>query len=189
MNYRIKKIFFLVLLYSPLLALKPLQLSDHKDYLAIRKHPYMRAFLDTIAYAEGNLNPYGYWSRYPGTSFTSFKDHPRIRQCAPYNGQPLCSTAAGRYMFVVKTWDNLVPVIQATNFSPLNQDKGAIQLIYQAGALGDVVQGRFYRAIYKLNKIWATLPGAPFGQPTKTESELRKIYDQRLRFYLSRKKF
>ncbi|MFA6066027.1 MAG: glycoside hydrolase family 104 protein [Candidatus Babeliaceae bacterium] len=156
----------------------------HQDYLKYRSNPQVKAFLDTIAYAEGTLNEHGYNARYPGLSFASFKDHPRIVSCAPYKGKDLCATAAGRYMILARTWDRIAPIIKATHFSPLNQDKAALELIREAHALQDIIRGNFNRAVQKLNKIWATFPGAPYGQPTKALSDLKKIYYNRLKQYL-----
>ena len=78
------------------------QLS-HQDYLKYRSNPQIKAFLDTISYAEGTLHENGYNARYPGLYFNSFQDHPRIRSCAPFKGGELCATAAGRYMILART--------------------------------------------------------------------------------------
>jgi hypothetical protein len=50
------------------------------------------------------------------------------------------------------------------DFSPASQDRLAIQLIRERGALEDLQQGRIERAIYRCRNIWASLPGAGYGQ-------------------------
>ena len=176
--------FLIIVITYQTCVLGKLKDWNHEQYLAYRTNPQIRAFLDTISYAEGTFHEYGYHTRYPGLYFSSFEDHPRITSCAPYKGKALCATAAGRYMILAKTWDKIAPSIKASHFSPLNQDKAALELIRQSHALSDILQGKFTAAIYKLNKIWATFPGAPFGQPTKTLDDLRKVYYQRLYHYL-----
>jgi muramidase (phage lysozyme) len=141
----------------------------------------IRAFLDTIAYAEGTLNKRGYRTQYTYVYFKSFKEHPNKILCALYKGELLCSSAAGRYQFLAKTWKRVAPKINAHDFSPLNQDRAAIELIRENNALEDVKRERFEEAIEKVNKVWASLPGAPYGQPTRTLQELKTVYSQRLK--------
>ncbi|HGE5970355.1 TPA: glycoside hydrolase family protein, partial [Escherichia coli] len=50
------------------------------------------------------------------------------------------------------------------DFSPLSQDRLAIQLIRERGALDDIRAGRIERAISRCRNIWASLPGAGYGQ-------------------------
>ena len=81
--------------------------------------PHARAFLDAIASVEAG--PQGYLSVVGGGGFTDFARHPEIRSRA------LNSDAAGRYQFLSSTWNKEVaPAIGATDFSPANQDIGAI---------------------------------------------------------------
>jgi lysozyme len=133
----------------------------------------MKAFLLVIRYAEGTNGPDGYRTMFTGRLFDNgFTDHPRITNCAG----SLCSTAAGAYQFLSSTWDYLRVRLSLPDFSPANQDKAAIELIREKGALNDVLEGRFETAITKVNRVWASLPGAPYGQPTKTMAELKNVY-------------
>lgn len=50
------------------------------------------------------------------------------------------------------------------DFSPLSQDKLAIQLIRERGAIDDIRAGRIERAVSRCRNIWASLPGAGYGQ-------------------------
>jgi muramidase (phage lysozyme) len=148
-----------------------------------RKDPRIKAFLDTIAYAEGTFAPEGYRTQYTYTLFDSFKDHPRQVNCAWYKGELLCSSAAGRYQFLQSTWDRLVRKIGVRDFSPENQDKAAIQLLSEQKAVGDIKAGRIKAAIEKVCTIWASLPGATYGQPTRSLKDLEKVYKERLRYH------
>ena len=49
-------------------------------------------------------------------------------------------------------------------FTPENQDRVAIRQIRERRALEDVQAGRIPEAIAKCRNIWASLPGAGYGQ-------------------------
>lgn len=138
----------------------------------------VQAFLKTIRYAEGTLGANGYNIMFTGKTFSSFTDHPRQLNCAMSNGKQLCSTAAGAYQFLSKTWDALKKKLNLPDFSPQSQDLAAVQLIIDKGALGDVKAGRFEIAVNKVSKIWASLPGAGYGQPEKKLATLLNTYKQ-----------
>jgi muramidase (phage lysozyme) len=150
-------------------------------------NPRVQAFLDTIAYSEGTLNKDGYNTLFGHGYFKNFKDHPRQVICKKYNGTLLCSSAAGRYQFLQKTWDKISPQIEARNFSPYYQDLGAVALLSQHSVLDNLtrIQNKkdFSRSIYRVNKTWAGLPGAPYGQPTKSMAELEAVYRQQLKHH------
>lgn len=143
--------------------------------------PQRRAFLDCIAYAEGTSGTDGYNTMFTHKKFSNFKDHPRIVQ----GSGGLRSDAAGRYQFLSTTWDSAKKSLNLNDFSPASQDKAGLWLVQNRGALGDVDAGRFESAIGKCNQEWASLPGSPYGQPTKSMSELKNYYNQRLNVYQS----
>lgn len=148
-----------------------------------RTHPKIRAFLDTIAFAEGTYNQDGYRTQYPKKLFTDFSDHPRTIRCAPFRGQELCASAAGRYQILSKIWDKIAPKIQATDFSPEQQDRAAIYLLIECKALTDILHNRLHSAIQKAGNVWATLPGSRHDQVTCTTTAIEKFYDQQLILY------
>lgn len=139
----------------------------------------MRAFLDTIAYAEGTNIPEGYRIIFSFEEFTSFEDHPRVR--VPFGDN--YSTAAGRYQFIESTWDSVKSTLELQDFSPENQDLAAVQLIKNRGAFDDVEAGRFEEAVEKVAKIWASFPSAGYGQPEKSLPELKQAYETSLQNY------
>lgn len=133
-----------------------------------------RAFLDTLAYAEGTNDHYNYI--YSFETFTSYTNHPRKRICSG----GICSTAAGRYQFLSKTWSSLAKDLGLTDFTPPSQEKATMEVIRRLGAYpavaGSSKYANFSKAIRKLNKTWASLPGSPYGQPTHSMAQLWKAY-------------
>ncbi|MCX5786484.1 MAG: glycoside hydrolase family 104 protein [Elusimicrobia bacterium] len=134
----------------------------------------VRAFLDTLAYAEGTRDRYNYIFTF--ATFKSYADHPRKVKCQG----GLCSSAAGRYQFLASTWDPLAGDLELKNFTPPNQDKAALEIIRRAGAYRAVENSadynNFKKAMGKLNDIWASLPGSPYGQHTYSMAALWKQY-------------
>lgn len=137
----------------------------------------MKAFLLAIQYAEGTYkhsNPYQVL--FGGGKFQDFTDHPRI----PFKTKWGNTSAAGAYQFMaripghttINTWDRLKEKLNLKDFSPESQDYAAIELIKENGALNLVKEGNFAQAIEKVRKVWASLPGAGYGQPEKSLSTL-----------------
>jgi muramidase (phage lysozyme) len=136
----------------------------------------LRAFLALIRWCEGTSGPYGYQTLFGGETFDSFADHPRRVVRKTIGGQPISSSAAGAYQFLQSTWDDCVKALKLKDFSPESQDQAAIYLIKRRGALEDVEAGRLEQALAKCAKEWASLPGSPYGQPTKTLDACRAMY-------------
>lgn len=134
----------------------------------------VRAFLDMIAFAEGTAGrgEDGYNILFGYGTFSDFADHPRVR--VPF--RDTYSTAAGRYQILARTWDSLSNRLGLRDFSPASQDAAAVELIRERGALADVQAGRTARAIGKVAKIWASLPGAGYNQPERKLSALLQAY-------------
>ena len=141
----------------------------------------VRAFMDTLAFAEGTRERYNYIFTF--ATFSSYADHPRRVICAG----KLCSTAAGRYQFLSRTWDGLAPGLGLSDFTPPSQEKAALEIIRRAGAYNLVLKSGVYEnftaALRKLNTTWASLPGSPYGQPTHPTAELWKAYKASLAKY------
>lgn len=133
-----------------------------------------KAFLDMIAYAEGTLDAYNLIFGFQ--VFHSYADHPRKVHCA---GR-LCSSAAGRYQILAKTWDRVIqPALRLPDFSPPSQDRGALHLIRNRGVSklrAPLAYPEFQRAVYKIAREWASLPGSPYGQPRKSMAQVWQHY-------------
>lgn len=137
------------------------------------------AFLDMLAYAEGTTlfgGEDGYNVLVGGKTFDSYTDHPRIY--VPLSRYKITSSAAGRYQFLAKTWDALKAKLGLTDFGPLSQDKAAIQLIRERKALLDIRSGDIRAAIGKCRNIWASLPGAGYGQREHKMTDLLREYSR-----------
>lgn len=76
----------------------------------------------------------------------------------------LYSTAAGRYQILSRYWRHYAEQLGLKDFGPVSQDRYAIQQIKEQRALGDVKAGRLRKAVKKCANIWASLPGAGYGQ-------------------------
>jgi len=145
-------------------------------------HRNVAAFLDMIAFSEGTDKPgqrtkdRGYDVIVGGGVFEGFSDHPRkLVQLNP----KLKSTAAGRYQLLSRYFDAYRIQLGLKDFSPVSQDLIAIQQIKERGALKLVEQGRFAEAIDKVKNIWASLPGAGYGQHENKLADLASVYKKK----------
>lgn len=134
------------------------------------------AMLATIRHAEGTLGANGYRMLFGGELFESFADHPRKVVVRLSRGRPLKSTAAGAYQILARTWDGLRSALQLPDFGPRSQDLAAVELIRRRGALELLRAGRFDAALERMRREWASLPGAGYGQPEKSRTELAAVY-------------
>ncbi|VFR81328.1 Phage lysin [plant metagenome] len=141
------------------------------------------AFLDMIAVAEGTddgrqpTRDSGYDVLVGGGNFQSYADHPRVLVRLPRLN--ISSTAAGRYQLLSRYWDAYRKSLGLVGgFTPENQDRVAIQQIRERGALPDIAAGRFDAAVRKVRNIWASLPGAGYGQHEQKIERLRAAYQR-----------
>lgn len=132
----------------------------------------LRAFLIMIQYSEGTFGKGGYNKLYGGSLFQDMTRHPNT----PTTKWGITSTAAGAYQILNKTWNELQSKLGLVDFSPVSQDKAAIELIRRRKALEDVYAGRFAQAITKCKKEWASLPGSGYGQNEKNIKNLLAVY-------------
>jgi muramidase (phage lysozyme) len=151
-----------------------------------------RAFLMMIRHAEGTAGANGYRTRFGGGYFAGFVDHPRIAvQFTDKAGRRLWTSAAGAYQAMavspippfgmgrytkVDTWDRISRKLGLVDFSPESQDRFALALIEEKGALNDVRAGRVAMAVEKVRKVWASLPGAGYAQPERSLETLEAAY-------------
>ncbi|MEI6730597.1 MAG: glycoside hydrolase family 104 protein [Pseudomonadota bacterium] len=142
-----------------------------------------KAFLDMIALSEigknlldGSDNGYnvivGSTAENP-ILFDDYSDHPR-RLINLGNG--LKSTSAGRYQLLARYYDAYKAQLGLSDFSPDSQDAIALQQIKERHALDDIDAGNFDVAVEKVSNIWASLPGAGYGQHENKLADLRAAY-------------
>ena len=96
-----------------------------------------------------------------GELFTDYSDHP-LRLSRP--NPKLKSTGAGRYQLLSRWWDAYRKQLGLKDFSPKSQDAVALQQIKERGALPMIDRGDIRQAIDRCSNIWASLPGAGYGQ-------------------------
>jgi muramidase (phage lysozyme) len=132
----------------------------------------VRAFLQVIRAGETSHQQDAYRTIVGGGRFDSFADHPR--QLVEVKSLGVRSTAAGAYQFLSRTWDECAKALELPDFTPASQDLAAVFLIRRRRALVDAMAGRLQDAIAKCCREWASLPGSPYGQPTRT---LRQAID------------
>ena len=130
--------------------------------------PNQKAFLDMIAHSEiGSallaVSDNGYNVLVGSTPahpllFDSYADHPNILNKA-------CnSTAAGRYQLLHRYFTAYKQQLGLPDFSPSSQDAIALQQIKECRALDAIEAGNIELAINRCAHIWASLPGAGYGQ-------------------------
>ena len=76
----------------------------------------------------------------------------------------LKSTGAGRCQLLSRWWDAYRKQLGLKDFSPKSQDAVALQQIKERGALPMIDRGDIRQAIDRCSNIWASLPGAGYGQ-------------------------
>jgi lysozyme len=137
--------------------------------------PNLQAFLNMIAVSEGTAGKgdNGYNVIVGGALFESYDDHPRK---LVWLRPGLASTAAGRYQLLSRYYDAYKKQLNLPNFSPLSQDLIAIQQIRERGALEYIEKGYINVAIDKVKNIWASLPGAGYGQHENKIDKLITAY-------------
>lgn len=143
-------------------------------------NPNRKAFLDMIAYSEGTDNGrqptfnHGYDVLVGGGLFTDYADHPRKLIDLPR--LKIKSTAAGRYQLLARYFDAYKKQLGLKDFSPESQDAIAMQQIKERKALPDIDAGNFSAAVNKCRNIWASLPGAGYGQHEQKMDVLQAAY-------------
>jgi muramidase (phage lysozyme) len=68
---------------------------------------------------------------------------------------------------MLKDWPYYQKALKLPDFSPVSQDRLAIQHIRESKALPDILVGNIASAITKCSNIWASLPGNAYGQPVR----------------------
>lgn len=149
--------------------------------------PNRKAFLDMLAVSEGtSTSPLtqndGYDVIVTGVDgpeiFDDYSQHPFASGRPPkqINRKGLYSTASGRYQFMLKHWAHYRDQLGLPDFGPDSQDRWAIQLIRERGALPLIDNGSFVLAVARVRNLWASLPGAGYGQPEHGIDKLKRAY-------------
>lgn len=153
--------------------------------------PAIKAFLDIIAMAEGTSTSAitvndGYDIIVTGltgpSKFTDYSDHPFANGGSVLWREPDIpsnrSTAAGRYQILAHYWKAYKSMLRLPDFTPPSQDAVALQQMKERGAIALIAAGDIEGAIKACSNIWASLPGSPYGQPTKPMALLLDKYTE-----------
>jgi muramidase (phage lysozyme) len=141
---------------------------------------YQKAMHDSIAWAEGTrgYSKDGYDVKFGFHLMPSCYSHPD--DCIKFGST--CSTAAGRYQFLTRTWNGAMHALQLSSFEPDNQERAGQYLVRNVRKV-TVPQDRamtaaeFSNAMSKLSYEWASLPPGRYGQPVKTQSQMWNFYN------------
>lgn len=133
------------------------------------------AYLDSIGSAEHA----GYNTITGGGTFSDYSQHPNIVGMVTKDGP---STAAGKYQITHGTYKRLAKRLGTTDFSPATQDRMAIELLRETGALDDIKRGDFESATRKLGGIWQALPsGSSPNQSKRSAGEFKGMLEYNLK--------
>lgn len=150
--------------------------------LAVTKQ--RKAFLDMIAFSEGTStikgSDNGYNVLVGGELFDNkYIEHPNILVVLnPKAVKPLKSTAAGRYQILHRYWTSYKLTLGLKDFSPANQDQVALTMIKEQEALLNIDRHQIITAINKCANIWASFPGAGYGQHEQKRDKLLEAFRQ-----------
>lgn len=154
----------------------------------------LAAFLVMIRAAEGTNKAGGYGALFgwpaAGRSFDPEAADGHPKQFFSYTnkaGKTLRTSAAGAYQITFTTWAGyqvpfrawaLLHGYEVAGFTPATQDAFAAFLLSLDGALGHVKAGRVSDALAIARKRWASLPGAGYDQPERSQQFVLNAYQQ-----------
>lgn len=169
---------------------KPYQRTtlDNEKLEELMKNSNVRMMLDLISRAEGNTD---YDTMVGGGKFKDYSSHPQtIVKLKSRNKKGeveiIPSTAAGRYQIMAANWIPYKTRLGLKDFSPDSQDKIAIQMLADRGALPYILDGKFKTAIKKTGNQWTSLPASDISQGygpkdwkwvNNNLADLKKTYD------------
>lgn len=102
--------------------------------------------------------------------FQSYYEHPDV-----YNART-DSTAAGRYQVLHRYWPYYKRTLGLPDFSPLSQDRIALELIRERHAVPLIQSGHIHDAIVTLAGCWASFPPSRYDQHVHTFDDLIAAY-------------
>lgn len=150
-------------------------MATRKQLEQALKNPNVRKFLDLVSYTEGTQKN-GYRTTFGGGRLNNLNDHPRyLKTFTQTDGKKNKTSAAGRYQFIQPTWDSVAKQYGLRDFSPENQDLGAVALLFQRGAIPALLKGDYQAAIKKTGDEWASLPSSNYKQGKKSWSSVDKF--------------
>ena len=110
--------------------------------------------------------------------FTRYATHPLIGKTIDADGAgPVpASSAAGRYQLLSRYYEPYRKQLGLKDFGPVSQDLIALQQIRERRALDLIDGGNIVGAFAACKNIWASLPGAGYGQHENKLADLIEAY-------------
>ena len=143
-----------------------------------------KALLASIA--RGESSGYGYDMMLGGGKISDLSKHPGVLNSSPYGS----STAAGKYQFLKRTWDEEAAKYGYKDFSPETQDTAAWNLardVYKRKAGRDLETDLASGDANTLNNIsstlsgtWTSLPGGPQPNSNWKGKDFASVYNENL---------
>jgi lysozyme len=138
-------------------------------------NPFVRAFAFMVMKAEGTTK-HGYYTLFGNTPINSLSAHPNtVIKAGGYH-----SSAAGAFQFLSKTWTGLAQKLGLTDFSENSQNAAFVELLREKNALIPLLNGDFDTALNLSRRVWASLPGAGYGQGEKSLNQVRAWFQEGL---------
>lgn len=155
-------------------------MPTRRDYYnSLRSNPNVQRALASIRAAEGTAqytDPYSVG--FGGRQIDNLNQHPGILSSFSDNsGSRKKTSAAGAYQFLNKSWGDMSRNLDLQDFGPENQDIAAIGLLDRSGALDHVLAGDVNGFVDQANGTWASLPGSPYNQPTRSRSFINRAWN------------
>ena len=136
------------------------------------KHPNVQKALQYVNAYEGKPKAnqmFGY------KEFNDLSRHPNIP--IKFNDKGDITTAAGTYQITAPTWEEQAKKQGLKDFSPENQDRAAVGIMRDIGALDAFKEGNFDKAKQLLGTKWASIPGSTIGKSTGQTPKLNTEHE------------
>lgn len=124
-------------------------------------HPLVRSALKYINAYEGSPKANHLFGH---KEFNDLSKHPNVK--IPFTDKGDITTAAGTYQILSPTWEIQAKKQGLKDFSPENQDRAAIGIMRDIGALDAFKAGDYDKGKQLLGKQWASIPGSTIGKST-----------------------
>ncbi|WP_322105840.1 glycoside hydrolase family 104 protein [Paraburkholderia sp. J41] len=108
--------------------------------------------------------------------FASYTDHPLPNPPGLQYQPGKYSTAAGAHQILSKYWPFYKRSLALPDFSPVSQDRYAIQQIRECRAIPMLQAGNFAGAVAACNHVWASFTGSKWGQHTNPLELLQRYF-------------
>jgi muramidase (phage lysozyme) len=142
----------------------------------LRQNANVKAFLNMIGFSEGaDYRTLVHGGR-NNQLIKSLAKHPNVIKKTSTGRLP--STAAGKYQFLFGTWKQFRNGLGLKDFSEESQDLACIAQLWEKDAIAPILKGDIATSISKTRKVWASFPGARYGQGENALSTLLKFYKE-----------